>query len=251
MDTDFTLILPFALVLARVSAFVAVLPIFSWQTVPMIVRAGLALLLSAFFICALPTIAVPAGLNWVWAVLLVVGEMLTGLALGLAANLVFMAVQQGGRIAGMQMGLSDAGVIDPVNGEETEALSLFMETTFVLFFLAAGGHHLLLMLLGGSYDVFPAGQMPNLAAMADGIVRAGSQMMVFALQLAGPILAAFLVLAVVLAILARILPDMNILFESYPIRVGTGLIMAAAMIPVLNSFAYDLKDWMAKYLLMT
>jgi len=59
-------------------------------------------------------------------------------------------------------------------------------------------------------------------------------------------LAGFLILAVVLGVLARVLPEMNILLLSFPLRMGLGLFMASAMVPLLNSFTVQLGRWMSK-----
>jgi len=250
MDGLLVRVLPYMMLLGRVSAFVGVLPIFSWQVVPMIVRAGIAVLMTVFFgyILPLPQVGAAQG-HWLAASVLVVGEVVIGLALGLAVNFVFQAVQQGGHMIVQQMGFAESGIIDPTTGEETETMAVFMETTFILLFLGANGHHLLLRVLGRSYQVFPLGGAPDAAALASGLVAAGSMMLLLALKLAAPALAAFLVLAVVLAIVARVLPDMNVLMESFPLRVGLGLFMAAALVPSLVDLVDEMTTWMSRHLM--
>lgn len=108
---------------------------------------------------------------------------------------------------------------------------------------------MLLLVLARSYQVFPIGRAPDMGALAGGIVAAGSTMLLFALKLAAPVLAAFLILAVVLAILARVLPEMNILMASMPLRVAMGLFMSAAVLPMLDSFTVDLADWIRQLMI--
>jgi flagellar biosynthetic protein FliR len=180
--------------------------------------------------------------------MLLVREVVTGVALGLAVALVFGAVRQAGLIIKRQMGLAVAQEIDPMSGERTEPVGLLMEMCFSVLFLAAGGHRLMLRLVARSYEVFPIGQAPTAGAMAEAIIDAGVVMLTFALKLAAPMLGAFLVLAVVLAILARILPEMNILLASLPLRIGLGLFVAAAIMPSLNAFTIELGDWLNRFL---
>jgi flagellar biosynthetic protein FliR len=59
-------------------------------------------------------------------------------------------------------------------------------------------------------------------------------------------LAAFLVLMVALAVLARIVPEMDILFISFPLRIGLGLLMVAMFLPFLAGFVAEFADWMGK-----
>lgn len=237
------LMTPWALLLGRVSGFVAVLPIFGATSVPVIARAGIAIVLTAFFGIVTPPRFMLVG-SYGQAGLLLAGEIVIGLGLGLTINLVFLAVQQGGRIIGILLGLADAGIIDPVNGEEADPAGLILETIFALLFLAARGHELLLRVIGGSMKAFPLGGAVNIAALTEAVVSAGSAMLEFALRLAGPMVAAFFLLAVVLAVLARVMPDMNILFESYPLRLGLGMLMALAILPSFTRFVEDLSGWM-------
>ena len=241
--------LPLALLLARISAFFAVLPIFSWRAVPVRLRMGMALLVTVFFATITPRPPATDGpVAPIAAVVLIVCEVLCGLSLGLAASLVYRAVQVGARFAGRQMGFAIASIVDPVTGEQGQPLAMVFETGFMMLFLAAGGHHLLLLAVSRSLETFPTGVTPEAAFLVSAVVRAGSAMLLFAMKLAAPILAATLILSLILAVISRILPEMNILLMSFPLRVGLGLFVAAATMPLLHSFAVELADWMNRFL---
>ncbi|KPJ74018.1 MAG: hypothetical protein AMK72_03415 [Planctomycetes bacterium SM23_25] len=248
MGTVSHIVVPFMLVLARVSGLFAVLPIFGWLSAPVRVRAGLALMISIVFASVLPAGAPAPGGHWLAVGVLLVREVATGVALGLAVALAFGAVRQTGLIIKRQMGLAVAQEIDPMTGEQSQPVGLLMEMCFAVFFLAAGGHRLMLRLVARSYEVFPIGQGPTAAAMTEAVMDAGVVMLTFALKLAAPMVGAFLVLAVALAILARILPEMNILMASLPLRVGLGLFVAAAIMPSLQAFTVELGDWLNRFL---
>lgn len=241
-------VIPFVLILGRISAFFAVLPLWSFRGVPMHIRAALALIVSLVFAFLLPPQAGAVPNHLLGAALVLVREMLCGLALGLAVALVFAAIRQTGEIIQIQMGLADAEIIDPLSGNDSEPVGLLFEMAFLVLFLAAGGHHLLLAMIMRSYEAFPIGQTPSVAVMASGILQAGSLMLVFGLKLAAPLLAGFLLLAVALAVLARALPEMNILLASLPLRVGLGFILAAALVPALGDFTAQIADWLNRFL---
>jgi flagellar biosynthetic protein FliR len=187
--------------------------------------------------------------HWVEASVLVGREVLCGLALGFALRLLFLSLQLAGRMIERQMGFALAQIIDPMTGEQAQTVGIFFEITFALLFLVAGGHRLLLLLIARSYDVFPVGMAPDSLVMAEGVVKAGSAMLLFALQLVAPMLAAFMVLSVILAILARVLPEMNILLASLPLRVGLGFFMAAAIMPLMSSVISQIARWMQQMLI--
>jgi flagellar biosynthesis protein FliR len=249
MDAANERVLVFLMILGRISGFFAILPVWGFRGLPVPIRAAIALLISILFAMIVPPPAVGVMPDqWLAIMLMMTREMLTGLALGLAVTLVFSAVNQAGEIFRIQMGLADAEIIDPLMGEDSQPLGMLLEMSFLVLFLAAGGHRLLLAMMMRSYDVFPIGQPPSTALMADAVLESGALMLVFGLKLAAPLLAGFLLLAVVLAVLSRALPEMNILLASLPLRVGLGFFLAAAMVPSLSGFTEQFGEWLNRFM---
>ena len=241
-------LLGFVMVLTRISAFFMVLPVFGWKSIPVRIKVAMTVLLTIFFSMIIP-ISVNAGqISSTEAVLLMANEATYGLALGLIATFVFAAVKFCGRIIERQMGLAMAQILDPMTGERTQPLGSLLEMIFIMLFLSANGHHLFLLIISRSYESFPAGSMPTIPVLTEGIINAGSTMLLHGLKLAAPILAAFLLLMVVLAVLARMVPEMNILFISLPLRVGLGLLMVAIFLPFISSFVGEFAKLMGKLL---
>ena len=246
MDPIAEKLLAFAMVLTRISAFVLVVPIFSSQSVPVRIKAAATVLLSIVFVMVkAPHINVPSGS--VLQITLLLGiEATYGLALGLIPAILFATVGLCGRIVERQMGLALAEVIDPMTGERAKPLSMLLEMLFTIMFLAANGHHLFLLTISQSYDVFSPGVIPGIHTLSAGVLEAGSAMLISGLRLAAPMLAAFLLLLVALGVLARVAPEMNILFISLPMRVGLGLIMMMVFVPFVRGFVSEFADLMNK-----
>ena len=237
----------FALVLTRISAFFVVLPVFGWTVIPVRIKAAATILLSFFFY----VIAPPANLghpSTLTILLLLGGEVIYGGALGLIIALLFSVVRLSGYIIEEQMGLTMAEILDPLTENESGPFASLMEMVFVLLFLSANGHHLFLLVLSRSYDAFPAGTMPTIGLLTSGVISTGAAMFIAGLRLAAPMLAAFLVLMVALALLARLVPEMNILFVSMPVRIALGIFLTAMFLPFINSFVTEMADWMTKLL---
>lgn len=241
-------LLGFAMVLTRISAFFLVLPVFGWKAIPTRIKVAVTVLLAIFFSIITPLDINPGRISVLEAVCLIANESTYGLALGLVVVSVFSVVKFSGRVIERQMGLVMAQIFDPLTGERTQPLGSLLEMIFIILFLSANGHHLFLLIISKSYEVFPAGSIPTMAVLAGGVINAGSAMFLAGLRLAAPMLAAFLLLMVALAVLARIVPEMNILFISFPLRVGLGLLMAAIFLPFINGFIAEFADWMGKLL---
>jgi flagellar biosynthesis protein FliR len=241
-------LLGFALVLTRLSAFFLILPVFGWMSIPMRVKVGATVLLSVFFTLLAPLAVEVAEVSTVKAILLLAGEATYGLALGIIINLLFSVVKLSGQIIERQMGMTMANILNPMTGESARPLGSLLEMLFILLFLGVNGHHLFLLVIMKSYVAFPVGTVPTIGVLATGVITAGSVMLVAGLRLAAPMLAAFLVLMVALALLARLVPEMNILFISMPVRLGLGLLMAGTFLPFVNGYVTEMANWMAKLL---
>ena len=241
-------LLGFALVLTRISAFFLILPVFGWMAIPVRVKVAATVLLSVFFGILSPLAVDAATVSTMKAVLLLASEATYGLALGLIVNLLFSVVKLSGKIIERQMGMTMANILDPMTGETARPLGSLLEMLFILLFLGANGHHLFLLIISKSYVAFPTGTVPTVSVLTSGVIAAGSAMLIAGLRLAAPMLAAFLVLMVALALLARLVPEMNILFISMPMRIGLGLLMAGTFLPFVNGYVTELANWMAKLL---
>lgn len=236
------------MVLTRISALFLVIPVFGWKSIPVRVKVAMTLLLAIFFSMVTPLPLYSGQVSLVKTIFLISNEAVYGLALGLIVSLLFTAVRLGGRIIERQIGFAMARILDPLTGERTQPLSSLLEMIFILLFLCANGHHIFLSIIFRSYEAFPAGSIPTISVLTGGIIQAGSAMLLAGLKLAAPIMAAFLLLMVVLAVLARIVPEMNILFISLPMRVGLGFLMILIFLPFFNSFISEFADLMSKLL---
>ncbi len=239
-------LLCFVLVLTRVGAFFFTAPVFSWQSIPMTVKLTLTVFVSVFFASIFVNPAMQKSYSALEAFLLIAAEAVYGLALGLVAACLFGAVKIAARICEREMGLSMANILDPMTDESGEPLGVLMEMVFILLFLAANGHHVFLMALSRSYETFPIGSIPSIDKLTASVATAGSTMLILGLRISAPILAAFLLLMVVLAFLARVAPETNILFLSLPLKIGMGLVMVAIFLPFIGSFVTEFTEWLNK-----
>ncbi len=241
-------LLGFVMVLTRISAFFLVVPIFGWKSIPMRSKVAMTILITIFFSLVHPFHIDATEVSTLQAILLISNEAIYGLALGLIVIVIFTAVKFSGRIIERQMGLTMANILDPLTGDMGQPVGMLMEMIFIILLLNANGHHMFLLIISRSYESFPAGSIPTIPVLANGITQAGSALLIAGLRLSAPILGAFLLLMVILAVLARIAPEMNILFLSLPIRVGLGLFVAGLFLPFLNGFVTEFADWMGKLL---
>lgn len=238
----------FFLIVSRISAFFLFLPVFGWQAIPVRIRMATIILLAIFFSFHLDMAPGPG----VWTMgriyLVMASEITYGLGLGMVIYCLFAVVRCSGRIIERQMGFAMAEIMDPLTGERVQPMGAALEMIFILLFLCANGHHSLLLVLGRSFESYPLGSIPTLKTLTTAIVQAGSWMLILSLRLSAPLLVAFLLMLVILAILARLVPEMNILFISMPVRVGLGFLMAAMMLPFFQEYIHEFALYMNRLL---
>ena len=229
MDFEFGL---WVLVFARASGFVTILPIFSAPNIPVRVRVALAGALTCLVAPGLP------GYGWRHQalsalVLLIAREFISGLVLGFMARMAFYAVEMGGALISNEMGLSMGSLMDPFSGRPTQApgMALFMLASMVMLTLDL--HHDLLIGFQRAYLVLPVGGARLREPLLGHVVRETSRFFVVALQIAAPLIAFSFIVMLVLALLGRAMPQVNVFGESFAIRVLGGMLVFGMTVQVM------------------
>lgn len=250
MDILNNTLLGFLLVLTRIGAFFAASPVFGWTSIPPQTKAAIAILLAIFFSAIIPYAPPTASPDILQIVIWTGTEAVYGIALGLVTYALFNVVRNVARIGEQQMGLDIASELDPLTDEQENTLAILIEMIFVLLLFATSGHHILLKILSRSYDHFAIGQIPSIGQLTESILRSGSAMLMLSLQMSAPILAVFMLIMVVMAIMAKIAPESNILFLSLPVRVGVGLFLFGLLAPYINGYLQIFVQWLDKLLVV-
>lgn len=223
----------FLLVIRALSLFMT-MPLLSSRAVPVLSRIGLALFLG---LVLLPVQArnvpeLPPDLPAYLA--LVAREALVGVVMGFGTMLVFASLQLAGQIIGLQLGLNIATVLDPLNAnQQISYMDQFYSLLAALVFLAIDGHHGLLLALQRSFEILPPGTFGPQGGTLDQMLNLTTDLFRVALRLALPVLATLLILDLAMALLARVVPQMNVFFVGMPFKLGVGLWIAAMSLPLV------------------
>jgi flagellar biosynthetic protein FliR len=175
--------------------------------------------------------------------LLIISELLLGLLLGLVARLIFTAVEFGATVIGYQMGFAAAEVFDPQNQRQVALISQFQNIFAILIFLAINGHHLFLQTAIRSYELLPPGQLDLSGQAVPYLMELASHMFSIGVQFSAPVLAVLLLSGLILGVLARVFPQLNVFLLSFPINIGTAFIVIAltlSMVSVLIRREFDI-----------
>lgn len=237
------LLWPFLRALALLSA----LPVFSQRAVPMRVKIGLALFIALAAQPSLPPMPATA-LDSPAAFVLVAQQLLVGLTLGFAVRLVFAAVELGGELIGLQMGLNFAGFFDPATASQGTASGRFFGTLVAFLFILANGHLAVIGALVRSFEVFAVGDEPFAFLRRTQPQQWGAEVFTLGLWIALPLVGMLLFVNLVLGVISRVAPQISVFSVGFPITVSVGLIGMLLTLPLLEKpFATALTRLMAHF----
>jgi len=220
-----TALLAVGAVLARVGAAVWVAPFLGGKLVPATVKTALAVAL-ALVIYPQVIATVPGGLSPAHAVAIVGKEALVGLALGFVVAVVFWAAEAAGRLVDTTRGANLAEVLVPQTGARTSPTGLLFFLLTVVLFLVLGGHRIFITALGASYQVLPLAAFPKIDGIGVFALLCGrltADLLLLALALAAPVVAALFLADMILGLINRFAPQINVFFLAMPAKAVLGI----------------------------
>lgn len=218
----------------RVLALFTAMPVFGQRTVPARVRVALAFLIALCAQASLPPITpVPLDSPAAWA--LVLQQVLVGVALGFAVRVVFAAVEFAGELVGLQMGLNFAAFFDPISASNGNAAGRFFGTMVAWLFIVINGHLAVIAAVVQSFHAFPVGPQPLAFLHVAQPQRWGTELFRLGTWIALPMLAMLLFVNLVLGLISRVAPQMNVFAIGFPITLGMGLIGMLLTLPMMQT----------------
>ncbi|MCD6287663.1 MAG: flagellar biosynthetic protein FliR [Candidatus Hydrogenedentes bacterium] len=223
----------FGLVLARVSAMISVAPIFGGRVVPVSLKASFSLILALILTPMLVPVTPVLPDDYVGYGTLAFGEVAVGLILGFTIFLVFIGVQMAGQMLDFQMGMGIMNVINPAMETQAPLVGFFQFIVATLIFLSIEGHHRIIITLFQSFEKVPVTTFRFEPALTGRMVEAGGRLFYLGLQIAAPALITLLLTSLVMAIVGRFVPQINLLIVGFPIRTAVGVTMLVLTLQTL------------------
>ncbi len=238
---------PYLWPFVRILALLSTMPVLSQRVVTARVKICLAMLIAVCAQASLPLMPEVA-LDSSQALLMLMQQLLIGWSLGFAARLVFAAIELAGDTVGLQMGLNFAMFFDPSTGGQVTSLARFFGTTASLLFITINGHLLIVAAVVQSFHSFPVGPEPFAFLRTVQPQVWGAEIFRLGLWIALPLTAMLLFTNLVLGMIARVAPQLNVFAIGFPITVGVGLIGALFTLPMMQGpFTMALEQMLANF----
>ncbi len=221
--------------MVRIQVALAIVPLFSRQILPGLVRVGVGVSLSLLLVpTTLATLShgEPESME---LILILVKEAFLGLLLGYAVATLFWGVEAVGFFIDNQRGASIASTLDPLTGNDSSPLGLLFNQAFVVYFLVAGGFGVFMTLIYASYGFWPIMHfMPGLPAEGIAVFAAlFGRVVQLAVLLSSPAIVAMMLAEMGLALVSRFAPQLQVFFLAMPVKCGMALFVLVVYLPVL------------------
>ncbi|MBT8764398.1 flagellar biosynthetic protein FliR [Desulfohalobiaceae bacterium Ax17] len=236
---DPTTFLSFFLTLFRISLVLFLLPFFGGESLPNPVKAAVCLVLT---LGLWPSLSFPADyfpVHPFGIAVMLLGELILGLILGLVVRFLFAAIQTGGQLIGFQMGFAMINVVDPITGVSEAVTAHFLYMTSLLTFLSLNGHLFLLKGLAQTFELVPPGGLLITPQLVNQIFLFSGQIFVLAIKIAAPVMTAIFLVDLALALISRAAPQMNVLFVGFPLKIGVGFLFLGLLFKIMSVYLSD------------
>lgn len=233
----------FMLVVARTMALTLQAPYIGTQTVPGMVRVAVALSLAFFYLLGNPNLPVDIPEGFLPYTLLMIREVLVGLLFGFTASIILMAIQAGGEIIDVQIGLSMVSQFNPQTKAQTTVMGRLMYQLALIVMISSYAHLFMLRAFFDTFEIMPIGTFDfssNLAVAE--LINISSQLFTVGVQIALPIIIVIFAVDFGLGMMNRVAPQINILELNFAMKPTTGamliVIIFSTLLSVMEDFSY-------------
>ena len=231
----------FILILMRMASFVFAAPFFNTANTPKRLRVGLAFFLSIIVYTLHPDMNVEYNGLIEYAGLVVIGSVV-GILLGAMASFCVQIIQFAGKLVDMDIGISMAQIMDPTTKVQVGIMGNFYYYMLMLLLIVSGLHQYLVAAIIETYNVIPIGGVKFGMSVYTTVLNFMSDYFVIGFRIELPIFAATLLLNCILAIIARVAPQMNMFVVGMQLKIFVGIfviLFTIVMLPSVSNFIYN------------
>lgn len=227
------------IIFARMIGFTRMSPVFNRKEIPTMVKVALALILTVTLTSVLKPPMPPADHSPILSIVL---NIAVGAMIGYMAQLILIAIEAGADMINMQMGLSSAMVLDPTTSSQVSILEKVFGLLGLLIFIQLGGIYWLFQALIRSFEIFPiyATSIPlDKIVNMDYLVKMTSNVLYMGLQIASPVLLATLGQDIILGVISKTAPQVNVFQLSFLFKPVFGAAILIWILPMLINIISD------------
>ena len=231
----------FLLILVRISGFVYTAPFLSQNSVPRNVKIGLSVFMALVIFSSVKGIQLEyAGI--IDYAILVTKELIAGVLIGFSANMCVFILGFAGQMIDMEIGFSMVTQFDPSSRMQTTITSNFYTYLVMLIMLLSDMHLHLVKAIMDTFRLIPIGHTVFTSGLYEGAVKFITDYFIIGFRIVLPVFASLLIVNIVLGILARVAPQMNMFVIGMQLKVFIGLFVlffVISLMPQVTDFIFS------------
>lgn len=225
----------FLFVGCRMAGVIFFNPIFGRSSIPTMVKIGLSLGIAMNVSNGLTGISV-VDYTTIDLLISITKEFAVGFAVGFVVQLFLSIFHIGGELMDLQLGFSMAQMYDPSSNSQVSITGNIITIMYTMMFFITNSHLSLLAIAAKSFDVIPIGLGGVSNKVAIYFIELFGYILVYAIQLALPILVTEILVEVAIGILMKVVPNISVFVVNMQIKLLVGLVVLVTIIPLLVAF---------------
>ena len=232
------------MVFLRLVGMMRLAPVLSKTEVPTMVRLSFAIICTIILVGIIKPTPPPADCPLFLCMFL---NFIFGCLIGYVANCILAAVAAGGDMINTQMGMSSAMIMDPSTKSQTSVMANFFSTLAMLIFIYSGGIYWLINAFIKSFQLFP---MYFITFHFENYINIGylgqitGNILFMGLHIAAPVLLATLGQDIILGIISKTAPQVNVFSLSFLFKPVMG---AFILIVILSNLINVITNYFVSY----
>lgn len=238
----------FMLISLRASGIFLSAPIFGSRQVPAQIKIIFAFTLTFILYNFIPK---PASIPTDIILYIITGmkEILVGIIFGWTSSLLFEGIILAGQFIGLQMAFGQANILNPESERQIPLLSEFYFIFALLIFFSIDGHLWLITSFYKSFNTVPLGTFVFVGSITQRILVLFAQIFLIALIIAAPICGVLTIVDLIMGLIARTMPQLNVLILGFAIKIYLGLFTIFLSLPLTADFVKEFFNEMLKQII--
>lgn len=222
----------FILIFFRLTAFIYSVPVFFPIGIPQRYKVGIGLMLALIF---MPIISGNvAVINDIFIfIIMIFKEILVGLLMGFILNLIFNVTKMAGQFLDIQASFAMSSVFDPISNEAVTIIGRIFYFICLMVFLLIDGHHLMIKALTESFKVVSLGTFTINTNIYTYMIHVIIEFFNIGVKIAVPIILIIIITDFTLGLVAKVMPQLNIMIFGLPLKILIGLGCISLSLPML------------------
>ncbi|WP_126981267.1 flagellar biosynthetic protein FliR [Acetobacterium bakii] len=219
----------------RVAGMILFNPIFGRKSIPNGLKLGLSIMIALNAVYQIDDISV-IDYTTIELMIAMIKEFAIGFVIGLIMQMFLSIFHLGGELIDMQIGLSMASAYDPSSNASISVTGNLLSTMYIFIFFISNSHLALINVVVKSFQVIPIGLEAISTRVGVYFIELFGYILIYAVQLALPIIVVEIIVEVAVGILMRLVPNINVFVINMQLKIMIGLVVILTIIPALTQY---------------